>query len=72
MKVEEYAEHLIRVIRYETRQGRYATAQILASQLAEILQGMTETQDKKRKDEATVRALSLVRKVEIGGAQVIA
>jgi hypothetical protein len=33
---------------------------------------MTETQDKKRKDEATVRALSLVRKVEIGGAQVIA
>jgi hypothetical protein len=48
MKVEEYAEHLIRVIRYETRQGRYATAQILATQLAEILQGMTETEKVKQ------------------------
>ena len=63
MKIEEYVDHLSRVVRYETKQGRYATAQILASQLAEILQGMTETQDKKSKDEAYIRALSFGREV---------
>jgi len=63
MKIEEYAEHLATVIRHEVETKQYATAQILASQLAEILQGMTETQDKKGKHEATIRALSFGREV---------
>ncbi len=42
MKVEEYAEHLIRVIRHEIKGGRYARAHTLASNLAELLGGMTE------------------------------
>jgi hypothetical protein len=61
MKVEKYAEHLATVIRHEVETGQYQTAQILASNLAEILQGITETQEKK--SDATIRALSYGREV---------
>ena len=63
MKVEEYAEHLATVIRHEVETKQYGTAEILASQLAEILRGITAEQDKKRKHEATIRALSFGREV---------
>jgi hypothetical protein len=42
MRAEEYAEHLIRVIRHEIKGGRYARAETLASNLVEVLRGMTD------------------------------
>jgi hypothetical protein len=54
MKVEEYAEHLVRVIRYETKRGQYETARTLAEELARVLAGIATEQQKKHNNRVTV------------------
>jgi hypothetical protein len=54
MKMEEYAEHLIRVIRYETKRGQYETARTLAEELAGVLTGIATEQQKKHNSRVAV------------------
>jgi len=54
MKIEEYTEHLIRVIRYETKRGQYETARTLAEELARVLAGIATEQQKKNNSRVAV------------------
>lgn len=68
MKPQEYAEHLIRVIRHETQRGEYLTASILADNLSAILKGLRDEQQEKH--DSTMRAIAKLRKVTVGGATI--